>query len=123
MWTAPSYRELPDGSPMDLTVILQYSSKQIHGYEKPYREVIMNSLDKLALRTINDSLFQQSEVFWEDTVTKETAGDISITLTTSGMKLPKQHCFRYHGRAETARAPLASGELSVMTASVTPTMQ
>ena len=77
------YRELPDGSPMDLTVIPQYSSKSMDMRNR-IAEVIMNSLDKVGIKNHvdNDSL-SNSEV-WEDTVTKGNY-DISITLTTSGM--------------------------------------
>ena len=77
------YRELPDGSPMDLTVIPQYSSKSMDMRNR-IAEVIMNSLDKVGIKNHvdNDSL-SNSEV-WEDTVTKGNY-DISITLTTSGV--------------------------------------
>ena len=48
------YRELPDGSPMDLSVIPQYSSKSMDMRNR-IAEVIMNSLDKVGIKNHVDS--------------------------------------------------------------------
>ena len=77
------YRELPDGSPMDLTVIPQYSSKSMDMRNR-VAEVIMNSLDKVGIKNHVDSDSISNSEIWEDTVTKGNY-DISITLATSGM--------------------------------------
>ena len=77
------YRELPDGSPMDLSVIPQYSSKSMDMGNR-IAEVIMNSLDKVGIKNHVDSDSISNSEIWEDTVTKGNY-DISITLTTSGM--------------------------------------
>ena len=77
------YRELPDGSPMDLSVIPQYSSKSMDMRNR-IAEVIMNSLDKVGIKNHVDSDSISNDEIWEDTVTKGNY-DISITLTTSGM--------------------------------------
>ncbi|MFQ9395618.1 MAG: ABC transporter substrate-binding protein [Lachnospiraceae bacterium] len=120
MWTATVTVELPDGSPMDLTVIPQYSSKSMDMRNR-IAEVIVNSLDKVGIKNHvdNDSL-SNSEV-WEDTVTKGNY-DISITLTTSGVA-SYSTAFRYF------MGELRDGESSwlwepsAMTASVIPIMQ
>lgn len=76
------YREMPDGSAMDLAVTPQYSSSM--DLRMRIAEVIMQSLDKVGIKNHmdNDSI-TNSEV-WEANM---TAGDydLSITLTTSGM--------------------------------------
>ena len=77
------YRELPDGSPMDLSVIPQYSSKSMDMSNR-IAEVIMNSLDKVGIKNHVDSDSISNSEIWEDTVTKGNY-DISITRTTSGM--------------------------------------
>ena len=77
------YRELPDGSPMDLSVIPQYSSKSMDMRNR-IAEVVMNSLDKVGIKNHVDSDSISNSEIWEDTVTKGNY-DISITLTTSGM--------------------------------------
>ena len=63
------YRELPDGSPMDLSVIPQYSSKSMDMRNR-VAEVIMNSLDKVGIKNHVDSDSISNSEIWEDMVTK-----------------------------------------------------
>lgn len=76
------YREMPDGSAMDVSVTPQYSSDM--DLRMRIAEVIMKSLDEVGIKNhIDEESLANSEV-WEDNMTKGDY-DFSITLTTSGM--------------------------------------
>lgn len=85
------YRELPDGSPMDVSVTPQYSSSM--DLRMRIAEVVMNSLDAVGIKNhIDQESLANSEV-WEENMTKGNY-DFSITLTTSGMA-SYSSAFRY----------------------------
>ena len=76
------YREMPDGSEMDVSVTPQYSSSM--DLRMRIAEVIMKSLDEVGIKNhLDEESISNSEV-WEDNMTKGNY-DFSITLTTSGM--------------------------------------
>lgn len=76
------YRELPDGSQMDLAVTPQYSSSM--DLRMRIAEVIMQSLDKVGIKNHMDNESITNSEVWEENMTKGEY-DLSITLTTSGM--------------------------------------
>lgn len=85
------YREMPDGSPMDVSVTPQYSSSM--DLRMRIAEVVMQSLDEVGIKNhIDEESLANSEV-WEDNMTKGDY-DFSITLTTSGMA-SYSSAFRY----------------------------
>lgn len=76
------WRDLPDGTAMDLAVIPQYSSSM----EERSRigEIVCTSLQAVGVNChIDEEAISNSEV-WEDKVTREEY-DISITFCTSGV--------------------------------------
>ena len=76
------WRDLPDGSAMDLSVIPQYSSSM--EVRSRLGEIVISSLQAVGVNChIDEEAISNSEV-WEDKVTSEDY-DISITLTTSGV--------------------------------------
>lgn len=77
------FRELPDGSPMDVMITMQYSKKGKETYSR-IAEVIGASLKDLGIKThIDEDSLRNGEV-WEANVS-EGKYDLSIGYTTSGM--------------------------------------
>ena len=84
------WREAPDGSAIDLSVIPQYSSNM--EVRSRLGETVVASLKAVGVNChIDEEAISNSEI-WEDKVTKEDY-DISITFCTSGMSYSTP--FRY----------------------------
>ena len=76
------WRDLPDGTAMDLAVVPQYSSKM--EVRSRIGEIVCTSLKAVGVNChIDEEAISNSEV-WEDKITKEDY-DISITFCTSGV--------------------------------------
>lgn len=76
------WRDLPDGTAMDLAVIPQYSSKM--EVRSRIGEIVCTSLKAVGINChIDEDAISNSEV-WEDKVTNEEY-DVSITFCTSGV--------------------------------------
>ena len=76
------WRDLPDGTAMDLAVVPQYSSKM--EVRSRIGEIVCTSLKAVGVNChIDEEAISNSEV-WEDKITREDY-DISITFCTSGV--------------------------------------
>lgn len=76
------WRDLPDGTAMDLAVVPQYSSKM--EVRSRIGEIVCTSLKAVGVNChIDEDAIANSEV-WEDKITKEDY-DVSITFCTSGV--------------------------------------
>ena len=76
------WRELPDGSAMDLAVVPQYSSNM--EVRSRIGEIICTSLKAVGVNChVDEEAISNSEI-WEDKITNEDY-DISITFCTSGV--------------------------------------
>lgn len=76
------WRDLPDGTAMDLSVVPQYSSSM--EIRSRIGEIVCTSLKAVGVNChIDEEAISNSEV-WEDKITKEDY-DISITFCTSGV--------------------------------------
>ena len=104
------YRELPDGSEMDLSVLPQYSSTSMD-MRLRIAEIVMNSLDEVGIKNHLDEENIANDEIWEETVTNGDY-DISITFTTSGMSAYST-AFRYF------MGELAEGESSWIWGTIT----
>lgn len=76
------YRELPDGTSMDISVTPQYSSQM--DMDMRIAEVVMKSLDEIGVKNHIDQESLANGEVWEDNMTKGNY-DLSITMTTSGV--------------------------------------
>ncbi len=77
------WRDMPDGSPLDVMVTTQYSVKRRELFMR-MAEIIMNSLKEIKVKTHIDEESQRSDEVWEKNI-EDGKYDLSIGYTTTGM--------------------------------------
>ena len=87
------FREFPDGSPLDILVVPQYSKDM--NLRNRIAEVMMDNLKAIGIKThIDPEMIANSEI-WESNILDGNY-DIAIGYTTSGMALGTSTAFRYY---------------------------